>query len=91
MIGNYSSNTENITIIIKNSELNEIFNEALYLKIGDRQALNDITKVKGTYSIFIFVDENRSVFDEEIKVGKYYGVIKIRIYDDRLEFFQEVD
>ena len=91
MIHNYSEDSENITITIKNSKDDQIFKQTDLISPNEIREINRITNKEGRYSIFAYVDENRSKVKDDIKVEKYHGYVEITIYNDSISIHQVMD
>ena len=90
IIANFSTNNEEITMVVLNSKNVEIFNSTFEIQIDEHKSIKNITKDNGKYTILAFMDENRTITNSNINVGKDYSTIHLRIYNNQLKLFQEM-
>jgi hypothetical protein len=88
-IYNNSDNQEDISITIRNSSNLEIFNETIILHSNQMKKVSEITNDIGVYSIYISMNQNRTIINNDINVGKDYGPVSIEIFNNEIKIFQQ--
>ncbi|MHA2277229.1 MAG: hypothetical protein ACXAC2_15755 [Candidatus Kariarchaeaceae archaeon] len=89
IINNDSDDSKNLTISVIDSDSIEVFNFSFASESGHRKSLRNITNKEGIYSIYILINGNLSIHDNEINVGKDYGPVKLRIYNEEVRLWQD--
>ena len=82
-ISNTTNNTEEIKLIIINSIDGEIFNITIIVESKEVINIYPVDKIKGSYTINAYIDENRTMINEPILIANYTQ-IHIMIYENDL-------
>lgn len=90
-IGNISDRTINGTLLILNTEGEEIFNQTFTIDKGQNIEYNDITEKTGKYTLILSLDDGRFEEFDRVYVNEYSHQVGIDIGIDKIDIAQKVE
>lgn len=90
-VHNKSDYNKNFTVVVQDSNSNEVFNNTFSLIPNQSEKILDITNENGIYTILFFINNNLTIEDNNIHIGKGYGPVEIYVYNDRSKLHQQQD